>query len=331
MQLLPDAIPHDSPYRFAFSRAALGTPACEALARLFDEDVPWARHDASFYACFLAVVTDRVDPALLAALPPRMGELLGLPLTTKVHVTIQRMEPGDHALVHTDRPLAGYESARLVVQLNPDWRADDAGLLEVHATDRGDDVCHSLAPRWDHAFAFAMTPGSHHAVTPAIRPRRSAVFNFWHVGNTDEVAELVRSTFDGLRFDALPRQLDPVIAAAEATLPEDLTHRAGLIALVLTRWGYDAEEVGRAYTRALDPGPAPAWPLGDHEEDMALTLAAWLAELHLDHFDLERWATLSAVLDGRDPSAWPRLSAVWARTFPRLARANDAPRGLPAR
>ena len=319
MELLPDATLHRSPYRFVMSAHALGDEAAQAVARLFDEDVPWARHDASFYACFLAVVTDRIDPALLAGLPGRIGALLGVPLTDRVHVTVQRMEPGDHALVHTDRPLVGYEAARVVVQFNHGWRDEDGGLLEVHADADGGAVVASLLPTFDAAFAFAQTPSSHHAVTPAKRQRRSAVFNFWHVGNTEALAEHVRATFEGLRFDMLPGALDDVMLDAEATLPEDVTHRAGLIALVLTRWGYDPATVTRAYVRALDRTEAAGWPLVEgaaDEEDAALALASWMTELHLDHFDLERWELVSGLLTAARASSWTRLSPTLALTFP---------------
>ncbi len=316
---MADATVHRSPYRFAMSAHALGDEASAAVARLFDEDVPWARHDASFYACFLAVVTDRIDPALLASLPGKIGVLLGVPLTDRVHVTVQRMEPGDHALVHTDRPLVGYEAARVVVQFNHDWRDEDGGLLEVHTQADGGQVVASMLPRYDAAFAFAQTPSSHHAVTPAKRQRRSAVFNFWHVGNTEEVAEAVRATFDGLRFDMLPGSLDDVMLDAEATLPEDVTHRAGLIALVLTRWGYDAAAVTRAYARALDRTEDAGWPIAHDaadEADTALALASWMTELQLDHFDLDRWEVVSRRLEGVETTRWTRLSPTLALTFP---------------
>lgn len=320
MDLLTDATLHRSPYRFAMSEHALGEAACDALVRLFDEDVAWARHDASFYACFLAVVTDRVDPALLAALPKRVSALLDVPLTDHVHVTVQRMEPGDHALVHTDRPLVGYEAARVVVQFNRGWSEGDGGLLEVHTLAQGGEVVASLPPRYDAAFVFAQTPASHHAVTPARTQRRSAVFNFWHVGNTEALAQHVRATFDGLRFDMLPAALDEVMLDAEATLEEDVTHRAGLIALVLTRWGYEAETVTRAYTQALQRTDVAGWPLSNDgapdEATVATALASWMTELHLDHFDLDRWEIVQDRLTSVDGSTWTRLSPTWALTFP---------------
>ena len=113
--------------------------------------------------------------------------------------------------------------------------------------------------------------------------------------------------------------LDDVMLDAEATLPEDVTHRAGLIALVLTRWGYDPATVTRAYVRALDRTEAAGWPLVEgaaDEEDAALALASWMTELHLDHFDLERWELVSGLLTAARASSWTRLSPTLALTFP---------------
>lgn len=323
MELLADAIVHRSPYRYAMSAAALGPEAAHALARLFDEDVPWARHDASFYACFLAVVTDRVDPALRVALARRVSVLLDVPLTDDVHVTVQRMDLGDHALVHTDRPLVGYEAARVVVQLNPGWRDEDGGRLEVHASEQGGQPVATMLPTFDAAFAFAQTPASHHAVARSARPRRSAVFNFWHVGNTEALAPHVRATFEGLRFDQLPASLDAVMLDAEETLPEDVTHRAGLIALVLARWGYEDAVVAAAYVAALSRTEDAGWPLAPgeaSEAQVALALASWMTELHLDHFDLERWAVLAPLLRTARADTLERLRPTLALTFPTLTR-----------
>lgn len=323
MELLADATVHRSPYRYAMSAHALGPDAAAALARLFDEDVPWARHDASFYACFLAVVTHRVDPALRVGLARRVSALLDVPLTDAVHVTVQRMELGDHALVHTDRPLVGYEAARVVVQLNEGWQPEHGGRLEVHSAAEGGEVVATMLPTFDAAFAFAQTPASHHAVARSTRPRRSAVFNFWHVGNTEALAPFVRGTFDGLRFDQLPDSLDAVMLDAEETLPEDVTHRAGLIALVLARWGYEGDVVHQAYVAALSRTEAAGWPLGAgsaSESEVALALASWLTELHLDHFDLDRWAVLDARLAAVRTDAWTRLHPTLALTFPTLTR-----------
>jgi hypothetical protein len=318
--VLAHPVHHDRPWPFFTVDDALPPAARAALLRLFDRDLPWQRHD-SFYQCWIAVVTERVDRELLAGVLARMRELVDVPLADRITATVQRMQPGDQALPHTDRPLVGYEAVRLVVQLDDGWRDGDGGLFLVHPDPDGTEVAHVRAPRAGSAVGFVMTPASHHAVSPTRRTRRTVVFHLWHAGNTPEVARLVGELYDGASLAELPAALDRVAAEAEARLPEPTTLHAALAALALHRWGYADVAVVAGYRRALGE------PVGDDEigtesadeDDLAAALAGWVARLRLEDFDVAGWDALRRELAPRRPARHARLRAVWDACFPEAA------------
>ncbi len=288
--MLPDARLHHHP--FPYLTAATSFPA-EVLADLrarFEGPLDWQRHD-SFYRCHMAHL-DGLDPAWLAHLAARMRTLLGVPLTDRVTATVQRMDPGDHALPHTDRPLVGYEVARLIVQLDPGWTPEDGGVFEALGSPDPDDVAHQVPPLHGSAVGFVMTPRSWHAVRPTRRPRHTVVFHFQHVANTPDVARAIHRTFEAVDLASLPAALDAPMAEAEASLPEEITRRAALTAWLLHRWGEPVADVLRAYSDALHD------PLPPFDAPAAQLLAAWAVRLRTDDFPTEAWGEVAARLGG---------------------------------
>ncbi len=242
---------------------------------LFDADVVWARHDASFYACWLAVVSDRVGPDRVEALRSALERVFGVPLAPGCHVTIQRMEPGDGADPHTDAPKPGYEAVRLIVHFGRGWSEADGGRFSVVGGEGG------LWPEWGHGAAFVLGEGSWHSVQTTCRTRRSIVFNFWHVANTPDVGAAVDAALLGARFGTGAPEVAGALDFLTATAPEEHATRAGYVAWVLERWGCPPARVVAAI-EAVGAGEVPTDPIGD--------LAEWVVGLRLDGFDAGRWA-----------------------------------------
>ena len=259
----------------------------DLLARLealrAEGDLAWEHHRVSFYEALLCDVTARLEPAPLEALRAGVAHWLGLPLAPGVTVTLQRMAPGHRADPHTDRPLVGYEAARLVVQLTRGWAPGDGGVFLAFADPAGPPALRR-PPIFNQGFGFALTRRAHHAVTPTARERLSAVFNFWHVGNTSALGEATRAFFAGMRFADLPPALDPLVAAAEAAREEAACARAAAAAWALWRWGRPSAEVVTGYQQALAGGPIGGGAIG---------LARWLERLHRVDFDPALWARLA--------------------------------------
>ncbi len=306
--MLADPRHRSEPFPFFSQCQALGEERCVSLARLFTTEADWQARDDSFYSCFLRDVSAEVPEELLAAVLHRMRAITGLPLTDQVVVSAQRMEPGQAVGVHSDRPLLGYESARLVLQLNPGWRPEHGGLLQLHESPAGPPVV-ALEPEHDAAFGFVLHEGSYHAVTPVSRTRRSVVFNFWHAANTPELAEAVAALFANMHFNELPSALNPIASAAEASLPEDATFRASLAALALHRWGYDDTAVIHGYRFSAGLSSTVV-----DERAAAVRLADWIAQLRTGAFNLPRWQELRRDLAAFEPN--PRLMPLWRLCVP---------------
>jgi hypothetical protein len=250
----------------------------------------------------MANITGELGP-LAGWLRAHMARLTGIPLSDRVEATAQRMGSGDGATVHSDRPLVGFEVARLVVQLNRDPTVADGGLFLVHGDAEAQTVHLERLPDWNSAVGFVMRPGSWHSVTPVVRERRTVVFNFWHPANDQPVVEWVAQAFAGMSFADLPTALDAHTAEAEARWPEDDTLRASTVAWVLHRWGYPPALLVDAYGASL----AGELQTPDPEWIAAFRLATWVVRLRLEDFDVDGWALLKRAVPN---VRWPRLVEV---------------------
>ncbi len=244
--MLAQPIHHNNPFPFFYVDAAFSDEQCAALELLFLQDSAWQHRDGAFYRCSLSDVTEYIPATFQAEVLGRMHEITGLPLVGRVVVTAQRMLPGQAIGIHSDRPLLGYEMARLVVQLNRHWQIEHGGVLELFATPDSAAVFR-VTPEHNKAFGFLLHADSYHSVTPVTQPRQTVVFNFWHKANTPELAEHLQALFDNVRFSELPTALNAVATAAELSLPEATTFRAGTAAVALQRWGYDEPTIVAGY------------------------------------------------------------------------------------
>ena len=301
---------HDKPFPFFYVTSAFSTAQCAVLESLFLQAGEWQHRDGSFYRCSLRDVSEFMPVAFLTEVRDRMREITGLPLVERVVVTAQRMLPGQVIGIHSDRPLLGYEIARLVVQLNKHWQVEHGGVLELFSAPEGEaEFC--VRPEYNNAFGFLLHDDSYHGVTEVSQPRRSVVFNFWHAANTPELAAHVKALFSNVHFSELPAALDPVAAAAELSLPEEMTFRAGTAAIALFRWGYDEATIIIGYQHSVGLSCCDA---KDAETYAAVRLADWVARLYRDAFDLARWNCLRRELEGIE--MFTRLKPAWRLCLP---------------
>ncbi len=283
---------HHHPFPFFCVDSAFSEDQCAVLESLFLPTHDWQHRDGAFYRCSLCDVTKDVPASFQAAILARMREITGLPLVDRVVVTAQRMLPGHVIGIHSDRPLLGYEIARLVVQLNKQWQPDHGGVLELFSSPEGKAVFR-VDPEYNKALGFPLHAESYHGVTEVTQPRQTVVFNFWHAANTPELAAYVQALFANLHFSELPAALDPVASSAESTLPEDTTFRAGTAAVALQRLGYDEATIVTGYRHSAGLADCDT---GDAETDAAVLLADWMAYLYRESFDLARWTILRNTL-----------------------------------
>lgn len=270
---------HDHPFEGFTTEALLRPEEARFLRGLFEVPTEWEHHYGTFYECFLAEVTAHVPQGVLDRVREALMRQTGVPLSRDHKVTVQRMEPGQQARVHSDRPLLGFEAARVVLQLNDDWREEDGGLFCTHPTAEGTTDCMRRLPHDNSAFAFVMRGSSYHSVTPVRRTRRTVVLHHWHVGNTPEVRRVLLALGGELRFDGLPTDADAALQRLEEAGDDDAAWRAGMTAALLQRWGLPDEEVA-ASVRGTSEHPETA-------------LAQWVVELLGGSFDVDAWAVLA--------------------------------------
>jgi hypothetical protein len=280
------------------------------LECLFRQANDWQHRDGSFYRCSLCDVTHNIPVSFQAVILARMREITRLPLVDRVVVTAQQMRPGQVIGIHSDRPLLGYEIARLVVQLNKQWHPDHGGVLELFSSPEGKAVF-SVDPEYNKAFGFLLHAESYHGVTEVTQPRKTVVFNFWHVANTPELAAYIQALFANLHFSELPAALDPVASSAESTLPEDTTLRAGTAAVALQRLGYDEATIVTGYRHSAG---LAACDIGNAEAYAAVLLADWMAYLYRESFNLARWNILRKKLYRAEIVT--RLQPAWQLCLP---------------
>ncbi len=308
MLLQPDH--HHQPFPFFFVKAAFSEEQCAALEQLFLQDHAWQHQDGVFYRASLCDVTAAISATFQAEMLARMREITGLPLVDRILVTVQRMLPGQVIGIHSDRPLLGYEIARLVVQLNRQWQTEHGGVLELFSSPESEAVF-SVNPEYNKAVGFLLHADSYHAVTEVSQPRQSVVFNFWHMANTPELAAHVEALFANLSFSEFPATLNPIASAAESSLSEEVTFRAGTAAIALHRWGYDASTIVTGYQHSAGLSTCDT---SDAETYAAVLLADWVAYLYCDTFDLIRWNHLRSALAGIE--MFPRLIPAWQLCLP---------------
>ena len=301
---------HDNPFPFFYVNSAFSAEQCAELEGLFLQDGDWQHRDGAFYRCSLRDVTEQISVRFQTEVLASMREITGLPLVNRVVVTAQRMLPGQVIGIHSDRPLLGYEIARLVVQLNKQWQAEHGGVLELFSSPESAAVFR-VNPEYNKAFGFLLHADSYHGVTEVTQPRQTVVFNFWHAANTAELAAYVKALFTNVHFSELPAALDPVAAAAEMSLPEDTTFRAGTAAIALQRWGYAEPTIAAGYRHSAGLAICDT---NDAETFAAVRLADWLAFLYRDSFNLARWMILRRELAGIE--IFTRLRPAWRLCLP---------------
>jgi len=308
--VLADPSHHRYPFEFFLCTQAFGIETCATFERLFAAKNDWQRRDAAFYSCSLRDATIELPARLLDSVLGRMREITTLPLTDTVQVTAQQVEPGQAIGVHSDRPMLGYEFARLVLHLNDGWRPEHGGVLQLHESPDRPAVVR-LEPNYDVGFGFVLHEDSYHSVTEVRRARRSLVFNFWHAANSPELGDAVRTLFADMHFSELPSALDSLAEWAEVRLPEATTFHASLSALAVHRWGYCDATVVAAYRHSAG---LPTESVPSVEVHAATQLADWVARLYQHPFDITRWKWLRGELSSIEPDA--RLTPIWQLCIP---------------
>jgi hypothetical protein len=218
--VLPTVECRTDPYPFFTASPALEPELAEALLAWLETGAEWHLHRGAFYEqweCDLlraelpARCRALVSPESLAGLVTRIGTVFQSILSRRVTVIAHRLVGGQAIGVHNDDPDPGYETHRLVIQLNRGPASGGGGELLVHRTKDPADVVLRVEPTHNTAFGFSMSARSYHSVT-AVHDwtRYTIVFSFW----TKE------ADMEATRLEGKPAPSTGRASALAAALPE---------------------------------------------------------------------------------------------------------------
>lgn len=176
------------PFEHCSVPCALGEVESEAVLAWLETSAPWRLKVASFYEQYEFSLLDcelpRAIDALLGgpiveAVRSKVEAIFGTRLGDRYDVTAHKLVRGQRIRIHNDY-IPGQETHRVLVQLNRGWVDENGGILMLFASDDAADLVKAFRPQHDTGFAFAISPTSHHAVTPIVSgDRYTLVFSFY--------------------------------------------------------------------------------------------------------------------------------------------------------
>lgn len=183
-----DSIRYDSqPFEHFSGRCKL-TSSCDEWLAWLETDAPWKLTETDFYeqyefsllqAPLAGAVARLACPETLQALRLRMARQFGQPLSERVDVTAHKLVAGQTIRIHNDYLPEG-ESQRLLLQLNRGWKPEYGGYLMFFGGPDPETVSKVVEPMHGSVQAFAVSPGSYHAVSTVHRGERyTVVYSFY--------------------------------------------------------------------------------------------------------------------------------------------------------
>ena len=100
-------------------------------------------------------------------------------MSERIDITAHQLVPGQRIRLHNDF-IPGYETHRLLIQLNQGWDVANGGLLMFFNSADPADIHKIFLPLHNSAVVFAISASSYHAVTPLSGGERfTLVYSFY--------------------------------------------------------------------------------------------------------------------------------------------------------
>lgn len=161
------------PFPYAVSPCIFGTELSDDILEWLETKAPWKLVETDFYEQYEFAFTDADLPSSLKflqghifrdTLRSEVQRMFGVKLKGGVDATAHKLVGGQRIRLHNDYIPEG-ETHRLLIQLNRGWKDENGGLLLFFNSPEPADVHKILRPVHESAVAFAISQGSHHAVT----------------------------------------------------------------------------------------------------------------------------------------------------------------------
>lgn len=176
------------PFHYAVSPEALDPDVCRTVLTWFETEAPWRLVEADFYEQFEFSLWDIQMPEKLSflrerpflrAITTKIASLFQVALSERVDITAHQLVPGQRIRLHNDF-IPGYETHRLLIQLNQGWDVANGGLLMFFNSADAADIHKIFLPLHNSAVVFAISARSYHAVTPLSGGERfTLVYSFY--------------------------------------------------------------------------------------------------------------------------------------------------------
>jgi hypothetical protein len=173
----------------------------KAVLNWLDKDVSWALESRSFYSLHgSSGLTERVGetpaavigaPETLQCMRRHLERIFGITLSsTHYDLAAHRMLPGHRIGIHTDTPLHGTETHRLLINLNAGFEDEYGGHLVLLDRLDPEDSAVIVRPLNNSAVAMEFSDHSWHCVDEIRSGKRySLVYSFWLEGSESNTAQ----------------------------------------------------------------------------------------------------------------------------------------------
>ncbi|MCB9705520.1 MAG: 2OG-Fe(II) oxygenase [Myxococcales bacterium] len=181
------------PFPHAITLSLFEPAFAERLLAWLEEGAIWVEQASHFYvqhACanlrrgHAAVIDELLEPAAIGQIQAAFagifgGEFVGAHVTVSAH----RLLEGEGIGIHTDAPVNGTETHRLVVHLRRAFDDSEGGHLFLFRGPEAEDLAAIVRPHHNSAVAFELSERSWHAVNDVRGGARySLIFGLWRVG-----------------------------------------------------------------------------------------------------------------------------------------------------
>lgn len=152
----------------------------------FARAAPWRLHETQWFAQYECVLgTTDLPESLLAVLDTRelalaVEQEFGIHIDDgATEVTAHKLVPGQRIGIHTDYPEPDGHTHRLVVTFGQAYNDEYGGHIVLFSGPETESMARMVRPLHNAGVCFAISEGSHHAVTRVSgRERYSLVYSF---------------------------------------------------------------------------------------------------------------------------------------------------------
>lgn len=188
--MLPEFMvsPRLQPFSHAIQESALSESDSLAILEWFETSAPWKLKIAEFYQQYEFSFHDLQLPEQIAKifsasavseLRKNVERTFMANLSSKVDITAHKLIGSQVIKIHNDF-IPGYETHRVLIQLNRGWVEDNGGILMIFSGNTPESLHSAFLPLHNTAFAFEISPNSFHAVSTINSGERfTVVFSFY--------------------------------------------------------------------------------------------------------------------------------------------------------